>query len=217
MPLSVYSGVCETPFGTILGESFGVVARSNCRPEVISQRDHFLPASELQLPAKAGDLGVYAGMPWQCVEYARRWWMTLWGIRFGSIDAAGDLWLLPLAERLADAHVVPLSHFTNPNPVMPQWGDLLVYKKSEKQPVLPYGHVAVVVGVHISRGEIWLAEQNISNKTWENYGNYTRKIHIKLDHGVYRVTDKVLGNTLLGWTRPQWSSIAAATQAPQPR
>lgn len=113
------------------------------------------------------------GMKWQCVEYARRYSILRGGVvkgkygaasssssslsersttpasfvwSFGEVDGAVDIWSLETALCYLTNRVVPLQKISNGNgSEPPQVGDLIIYSTADD---FPFGHVAVVVGVH---------------------------------------------------------------------
>lgn len=159
--------VGSEPFGSMLGTHKGVVAYSNCASEMcisevsndISQKEG-VPTSSSSLPFVTS-----FGMQWQCVEYARRYSMLRGGAEkdekekeghvgvgssfvwsFGEVDGAEDIWSLTTAVCHRRDRVVPLKKFSSGSAVEPpQYGDLLIYPRDTE---FPFGHVAVVVGVH---------------------------------------------------------------------
>lgn len=176
--------LCVNPFGYKLGAFEDVVSYSNCRSECVKNADNYV--SEKQLGTKEK---VYSGLSWQCVEYARRWWMLELGITFGSIDSANQIFTLREAERIQDGKKILLKAYNNGSQRPPAVGDLLIYAKQENNPSFQYGHVAVVVGVNLNKGYIELAEQNYDNKRWGNPRRYARRISLTLKDGVYTVYD----------------------------
>ena len=107
--------------------------------------------------------GQYTGLKWECVEYARRWFIQVRGITFEDVATAEDLWKLKTAK--AKSKIA----FTNGKGIPPV-GALLIYRKTNKA---PYGHVAVVVKVN--RVTVDIAEQNYSLKKWKGY---SRRVHM---------------------------------------
>ena len=112
--------------------------------------------------------GVYTGLKWQCVEYARRWLISQRGILFESVPDASDIWSLETATRVSGEQVPFHSATTG----IPHIGSLLIWGKTE---TLPHGHVAVVVNV--TENEIQLAEQNWTDDVWRS--DYARSIPIQ--------------------------------------
>lgn len=174
---------CVTPFGTFLGEFDGVKAYFNCRSECVNN----LPN---QIPAKVGSSeNINTGISWQCVEYARRWWVLKLGIVFGSVDTANQIYDLTEAIRIKDGKKISLQHFPNSSHYLPRIGDLLIYKKDLNSSSWIYGHVAVIAGVNVKQGYIDVAEQNYKNQVWEKKNKYARRIAIELKDGVYTIYD----------------------------
>jgi len=114
--------------------------------------------------------GHFTGLKWQCVEYARRWLITVKGATFEKVNNATDIWNLQTATLLDSKQV----DFINaPITEIPQIGALLIYRKSV---TFPNGHVSVVVKVHPNR-EVDVAEQNYSNK-WQGI----RRVNVKKEN-----------------------------------
>lgn len=108
------------PFGTPLGMHGGVVGYSNCASETcISDLYHTVShfTNETGMEGEVGEHakktpheGRRSGMKWQCVEYARRYWMLhgcaaptihyldaphqYCAATFGDVDGAEDIWSL---------------------------------------------------------------------------------------------------------------------------
>lgn len=139
---------------------------------------------------------VFTGWKWQCVEYARRWLIQNKGITFSSVDFAYMIWDLEHANKILTLEKTPLAKFTNHESfVKPEIGDLLIYDISYA-PLT--GHVAVVVG--LEGKEIYIAEQNVSGKKWQD--SYSRRLpliekNISSDQFVYGIPE----HGLMGWIR----------------
>jgi len=183
---------CVTPFGTVLGSNRGIIAYSNCGPACINPT----PASA----NTASKEDVYTGITWQCVEYARRWWLIERGAVFGSVDTADAMWKeVTRAQRPSDTSELGVGRHENGGTVAPAIGDLVIYQADSKTENLRFGHVAVVVGVDLVRGLVALAEQNFENKKWQAQDSHSRNLSLKSDDGHYTLTDKSL--VLYGWLR----------------
>ncbi|KAG5495261.1 hypothetical protein JKF63_02316 [Porcisia hertigi] len=190
-------------FGAVLGAHNGVLAYSNCHSETcISLINHHMeiplpPAARTALDSPhAMTRLMKTGMKWQCVEYARRYWMlrgTPTPSVFGSVEGAADIWdNITHVTLLDNTTTVPLLKFQNGARLShggsaPRVGDLLIYPRDTKG-LFPYGHVAVVVGVemnstveateaymdtmasapqpHQRRGLVYVAEQNWDSVRW---------------------------------------------------
>ena len=71
---------CKSEYGSVLGKSpAGVEAYSNCNSTCVI----FEPNHHEQ---------IYTGIKWQCVEYARRWLLHEYGVVYGDVDIAADIW-----------------------------------------------------------------------------------------------------------------------------
>ncbi|WGL61290.1 CHAP domain-containing protein [Pigmentibacter sp. JX0631] len=195
---------CVTPYGEKLGASNGVSAYSNCRSECVKP----IPNSF----KKENEKDVYTGIKWQCVEYARRWWITQKNITFGSVDTANEIFDLTSAEDLKTGKKIKLIKTSNGETTIPKEGDLLIYKKSGKDENLPYGHVAVIVNVNISEGYVDIAEANYNNSVWEEKEKYSRRLALVAKDNKFVIYDvnyknykkedfSDKSNIILGWVR----------------
>ncbi len=168
---------CISPFGTVLGVAGGVPAHSNCSAQCVDLK-----------PVKVN--GVYTGIKWQCVEYARRWLLRHEGAVFADVDVAADIWnKIDHLERVDHKGVIPLQNYPNGSSHPPSAGDLLIYARA----YLGTGHVAVVTDVNLPAHAIKVAEQNYFNRKYP--GDYARKIAlIEKNHRYW-----VLDSYVLGW------------------
>ena len=171
---------CVTPYSQVLGTAPGnVTAYSNCNADCVI----FSPNTEG---------GVYTGIKWQCVEFARRWLLDNRGVVYGDVDIASDIWTkIEFVSRVSDNHQIPLRAYENGSAEIPKVGDLLIYGKE----YLNTGHVAVITDVDLPAGVIEVAEQNYLNETWP--GDYARQIDIINKDDKYWVLDAYV----LGWKR----------------
>ena len=105
-------GPCVTPFGTVLGIADGAEGRSNCVTTCIRPEYSFLDRSSGAVSVHADDPKQenlqYIGLTYQCVEYARKWWMKNLGITFGSIDSAHEILYLTEGKNIATQQPFPL-------------------------------------------------------------------------------------------------------------
>lgn len=127
--------------------------------------------------------GVYTGLKYQCVEYARRWLVQVKGYTFDQVDHAYQIYNLKTVHMPLDNIKVPFLSIPSTSTDI-QVGDLVIYRKSE---TFPHGHVAVVSKV--SPSFVYLSEQNLNQKKWKN--DYSRKIS----------KDKLNDGTIIGWKR----------------
>ncbi|KEG10649.1 D-alanyl-glycyl endopeptidase-like protein [Trypanosoma grayi] len=200
--------MCSTTFGVLLGAHNGVFAYSNCNSTTcISNEIHAVsvsPATELYSDIDA--MRRNSGIKWQCVEYARRYWMMRGspvGATFSLVTAAADIWSLTTVQ-LLNGSTVPLLKYANGAPAdtggsAPRVGDLLIYPKQRTD--FPFGHVAVVVDV--TSGSVLVAEQNWENTVWPApHHNYSREIPMRhdADAKTYTITDED-DIKITGWVR----------------
>lgn len=182
---------CVTPYNTILGVSNGVFAYSNCRDSHVSEE-----WGSLEFGGETR-----SGMKWQCVEYARRYWMLRGAperATFESVDGAADIWALD-SVRLLSGATRPLAKHRNGDLVSPRVGDLLIYPRQSDE--LPLGHVAVVVGV--TANSVLVAEQNWGNDVWPGpHHNYSREIPLFHNSTDQTYTLRESENIIVqGWVR----------------
>jgi glutathionylspermidine amidase/synthetase len=169
---------CVSPWGTVLGTADGgVPAYSNCKAGCV-----------VSVPNTVH--GVYTGIRWQCVEFARRWLLAHRGAVYGDVDVAADIWdHIDHLEHVGDQRAIPLTALPNGSRQAPVPGDLLVYARE----YLGTGHVAVITAVDLPARKLRVAEENYLNQPWP--GDYARAIDLVVRDGRYWVLDPYL----LGW------------------
>ncbi|CAK4083137.1 unnamed protein product [Aphanomyces euteiches] len=202
MPL--FFGKPGLPHGTVLGSAHGVEGYNNNYRHIPADGDdndgsHYLD-------------GLYMGYKWQCVEYARRYWVKKRDIYLPSIPHAAHIWTrVTHVKKLDDSSIVPLRKLPNHGTEKPDVGDLLVYKSTPGQYV---GHVAVVVDVLEKQPGHWVvhvAEQNqYNNRMWKG-DNYADELKLETktrEDGktTYGITHRDRDLVLDGWVRPHFSS-----------
>lgn len=212
-------GFCETPFGTLLGVTNGVFGYSNCDSNYISVEYHSINGSALSFTTNSDGSTTQitvtksfsTGLAWQCVEFARRYWMMHGSPKpayFGSVDGAADIWNLTQVYVMENTSVrLPLLRYENGGSVsnglkVPAEGDLVIYPIQSGG--FPYGHVAVIVKVELSgtQGVVYVAEQNWENKMWPGpYHNYSRKLTLKYSSSAMTYTIDDPEGTIVGWMR----------------
>jgi hypothetical protein len=155
-----------------------VVAYSNCQSACVFESPNLLKGK------------VFAGLKWQCVEFARRWLIQLRGITFGSIDVAADLWAAEDAfTNLKTGKSISVTTVVNGAKAPPRVGDILVYGREFKKT----GHLAVVLAVDEQKKRLRVGEENYSNEKWP--GDFAREIgYAQTETGFW-----VLDPYLLGW------------------
>ncbi|NEX21108.1 CHAP domain-containing protein [Thiorhodococcus mannitoliphagus] len=207
-------GPCEIPFGARLGTADGVEARSNCSSACLRLEYSFVDPTtgEVQVADKSPDADrfEYAGVTYQCVEYARRWWIRNRSLTFGDVPTAADIFDLTAGLRLPGREPVPLGRSLNgAGKRAPQRGDLVIYARDHADPEWRFGHVAVVVGVNLKQGWVELAEENYDNLPWRDPEAYARRIRLFAVGGRYTLIDVEPGRTrhpgggqIVGWLYP---------------
>ena len=169
---------CIQPYGAVLGvSSQEVKAYSNCQSQCLNPESSLFD-------------GIYTGIKWQCVEYARRWLLIHKGAVYGDVETAADIWHeIDHLTDVATNKKIPLESFLNGSKHPPGVGDLLIYARA----LYNTGHVAVITNVDFEKGLIEVGEQNYSNDLWPD--DYARTIKfIKNGENFW-----LLDGYLLGW------------------
>ena len=157
--------------------SSNVIAYSNGDDNYYSNENHYL-------------YGIFMGLKWQCVEYARRWTFLRKSSIFESVRGANDMWnQLKYIERVTDKKKFPLKQHFNGSPKPPVNESYLIYPIQKD---MPYGHVAIIVDV--LSNAIRIAEQNFYFHYWSN--NYARQISVVFKNELYYVEDQY---EVYGW------------------
>jgi len=205
---------CITPWGQPLGQHDGVVAYSNCSSVCVDSTPAYV---------KKGTARTYTGIRWQCVEYARRYWVVKRGLAFGSVETAADMWdQIESAQLVQDRPAAPadrsvaVARHENGGTVPPEPDDLLIYRAVSGSSRLVYGHVAVIVRVDLEHGSIAVAEQNYENRTWDRPDDYSRQLVVERKGAGYWVHDVRPGssvveaepNPIVGWMRASHASAS---------
>lgn len=171
---------CISSFGEEVGVSpSGVAAFSNCNSQCVHPEPNFVE-------------GVFTGIKWQCVEYARRWLLLNEKVVYGDVDIAADIWALQRVHTPDKEKTYAFSSILNGSPNADlQRGDLLIYASA----FLGTGHVAVVLSVNEKEKKIIVGEQNYTNQIWQQES--AREIE-------YVIKDQqlwLLDSYLIGWKR----------------
>jgi hypothetical protein len=188
---------CDTPFGSLIGVALDVPAYSNCNSDYTSNESYFV-----NITGAPGDI-VYSGMPWQCVEYARRFLiLNPPHVAFAGVDGACDIWSLTTVQGVLQTNMnreYPFATFPNGNATSrPRVGDLIIYPRQPNG--FPFGHVAVIVGTTLKTIEV--GEQNWDSYAWTNAAqNYSRSIPLArvATTGAWLIDDP--DGIVAGWKR----------------
>lgn len=183
--------VCVTKFGNKIGNLKDVSAYSNCNNSFESGLDNVVSFK---------NKNVFSGMKWQCVEYARRYFITKLGVTFQSVDGAEDVFALKTVKSINGKKYKFKSYInnidcTNENN-MPMVHDVVIWARNKTD--TPYGHIAVIL--KIEGNKIFIGEQNWSNNAWTAPpDSYSRILKLKKHNNKCSIID---GNyTILGWKR----------------
>lgn len=171
---------CEVGFGEVLGISpAGIEAYSNCNNQCVNPAPNFVNQ-------------IFTGIKWQCVEYARRWLLQNYGLIYGDVDVAADIWQLTHTHTPdGKNHSLFKNVLNGDQHHRIQRGDLLIYARS----FLGTGHVAVVLNVDAEKQLVYLGEQNFDNNKWQ--GEAARVIsYVIHNQGIW-----LLDPYLIGWKR----------------
>ena len=205
---------CATPFGEVLGAADGAIGRSNCVSQCIKPKYSFLNLKTKEVTVHEDDPKNdqlhYIGVIYQCVEYARKWWMKNLGITFGSIDSAHEIIYLTEGKNIHTKDSMPLARSINGTAKRPPGrGDLLIYYPDRENPDWRHGHVAVVVSTDLDKGLVAIAEENYDNRPWQDPKAYSRKIRLFEVGGRYTLLDVSEGKNrnsgggkISGWLYP---------------
>lgn len=163
-------------FGEIIGENKGVPARNNDKTNF----DH-----DLKNFVVINNKIYYTGIRWECVEYVRRWLITVKGITFDNIPNAIDMFdgiVLRTLDNRQIKHKSIKKKDMKKNFDLIKPGALVIYDR-EHYPIT--GHVAVVIGVDDINEVLYICEQNNPTNKWEA-SNYARIIGLndKSLHGI---------------------------------
>lgn len=145
-------------------------------------------------------------MKWQCVEYARRFWVKRYGAIIPPVSWACYLWNLTHVARRGDYHQIPVSKHSTGGTEAPAEGDLLIYASTPNQIV---GHVAVILHVvTLSDGKtvIRVGEQNQDNDVMWKGTTYADELPVDIginENGetTYSIKHYDPDLELLGWVR----------------
>ncbi len=176
--ISINTSVETEPFGTYLGEFNGVEAYSN-------GSTNYVCPWETDPDCKNYVNGQYTGIKWQCVEYVRRYYLTVYGINLYleySMDAK---------DFYDKASSMGLDSYPNGGDITPQVGDILVSDGGD------YGHVAIVRSVSYEDEQVCTMQQN-----WSNDITDTNKcLTLTVSDGKYTVGGFSDNYPILGWLR----------------
>ena len=95
------------PHGQILGTALCGVIGHNCNYETVVNTAE-TPYDPISYTHDSRGKLHYAGSKWQCVEFARRWWISQLDVYLPSIARACDIWTsLTMVQNLASDNSSP--------------------------------------------------------------------------------------------------------------
>lgn len=157
-----------TSFGTYLGQFNTVSAFSNGSVNYYSSISNFMAD------------GFYTGIKWQCVEYVRRYYYTIFNTRLSN-SVAGDA-----GTWFSNASGLGLTAYQNGQSTSaPQVGDILCSTT----------HIAIIK--RISGNKIYTAQQNVS----QDSSDVDKQLTLSVSGGKYTLSGGY--GTLQGWLRKQ--------------
>jgi hypothetical protein len=150
-----YNTSKQNIFGTPLYNFNNVCAYSNGNSKHVS---HELNYSN----------GMFTGMKWQCVEYARRYIQIVYGVTFSEVDSAYEIPNATFTRLLDNKVIIPWIYQGNPNMnLFESLNNSLIIWAKDCEPDTPHGHVAVIV--YANKDGIHVAEQNYDNNDFYRY------------------------------------------------
>jgi len=181
----------DLPFGEPLGTAPG---------GVISYSSDYKSADSNEYPDRrhfrSYHNGIYMGVKWQCVEFARRWLYVNKGYIFDDVAMAYDIFQLRSVRDLTDNTELPINSFSNGSVRHPEPGCLLIW--DEGGHFEETGHVAIITEVFPDK--IRIVEQNMDFHRWPEGQNYAREIKAKIgSNGDYWLNCPSIGSHILGW------------------
>jgi len=140
-------------------------------------------------------------MKWQCVEFARRYWIQVYGVVLAPVSWAAHIFKMTEASRSGDYWIVPIRGLPNEGTEPPRKGDLLIYASTPNQRV---GHVAAIV--EVLPNSIRVAEQNNDNDQMWKGGTWADEIPMTITKNaqgetIYTVTHEDPDLETSGWMR----------------
>lgn len=187
------------PHGTILGiASTGVIGyNSNYEHIIENENDPYDHISYVR--DSRGKLHV-AGHKWQCVEFARRWWLSQLDVYLPGVPRACDIFTtLTKVKSFGNektTYVALRMYNQGESTIRPEVHDAIIWMKTEKAPV---GHIAIVS--EVTNNYVRIAEQNVENNIMWKGGTFTREFPLQhnLKTGSWHIRDD--DDPILGWVR----------------
>ena len=171
----------KMPFDTVVGSFNGVTAYSNGSVTTDSTDR------------------ISTGLKWQCVEFVRRYYSTVYGMNIGAGENASGFYSSAASWKLAS--------FPNGGTVSPQVGDILCFAGGSSG----NGHVAIITGV--SSTQITVIQQNVT----ESSRDAAFPCPMSVVGGKYTVYGTTIGSSYncQGWLRKPVVGVSPSVKTPQ--
>jgi hypothetical protein len=114
--------------------------------------------------------GLFFGRKYECVEFARRFYIYEFNTTFPSIDNAINIFNIKNGFDIRNNLPVPFLNIENNGKYIPDYGDMLIWYPNDD--FATTGHVAIVLQVNKNKKYIEIAEQNGNSKTGIRKLNY---------------------------------------------
>jgi hypothetical protein len=188
------------PHGIIVGvATCGVIGYNNNPDHISTENSEELYDPVSYVNDSRGRLR-YAGAKWQCVEFARRWWISELDVYLPMVPRACDIYTnLTKVKNLSTekiTYVGLLMLAQGETLSRPEVHDAVIWKRTDNAPV---GHIAVVS--EVTDEYVCVAEQNVDNNVMWKGGHYARKFPLvkNAETGAWSIVDEV--DPILGWVR----------------
>jgi hypothetical protein len=115
--------------------------------------------------------GVFTGLKYECVEFARRFWVITRQYTFPEIESAVDLWSLTHFQSvIPERPDLAMQHFYPTTSNVPILGDLVIFDRS---PTAPHGHVSVVIKCRQYKKHVYvyICDQNFNDQSFNKTYN----------------------------------------------
>lgn len=143
--------------------------------------------------------GLYYGVKYQCVEFSRRWLIHAYGITYGDVGMAYEIFELQYATRIKDGAQIPWDNIPNGSSPRPVPGSVLIWEEGGE--FQKTGHVAIVT--EVSDNWVRVAEQNVNDTFWPEGRDYARELVVDYEpkSGNYFIHESLWtrGGKILGW------------------
>lgn len=188
------------PHGTLLGIASTGICGYNSNYQHIIDDNPDKPYDHISYVRDSRGRLHVAGHKWQCVEFARRWWMSELDVKLPGVPRACDIFTtLTKVKCLASEKITYVAlrmYSQDESTIRPEVHDAVIWKKTEKAPV---GHIAIVS--EVTDTYVRVAEQNVENDIMWKGGTYTREFPLErnTETGAWSIKDDE--DPILGWVR----------------